>query len=158
MRTISILQDSLYTRGKFDYHPREEKVEDLRRKNITVVVNLTTRADPDLVDVDGLEYVHYSMSDGQEVDVETVWVLAKKLAERIRQGRKVLVHCNAGRNRAALVAAATVALVEDISGAEAVDLVQRRRKGAFGTNPNFEEYMREDFDDDRELERTVRVG
>ena len=149
MRLISILPGSLYTRGKFAYHPRDEKILDLRRKGVDVVVNLTTQGDPDLVGVEGLEYIHCVMSDGREVDVETVFVLARKLAARIQEGKKVLVHCHAGQNRTGLISSATVALAMSLTGSQAVDLVQQRRKGSMGTNPDFERYMREDFENDR---------
>ena len=62
--------------------------------------------------------------------------VARKAAQAMKDGRKVLSTCYAGINRSGLVSALTLRLYLGCSGFEAVRLVQQRRMGAL-RNPQF---------------------
>lgn len=106
------------------------------------VVALCPRQDPDLwtLDDEGLiAYSHYPMPDGAKIPA---WLpgVAAQLGLAIQRGDGVLVHCFAGRNRAALVAGAVVHEVEGTSGPDLVALIRQARPNALA-NPAFEDYL-----------------
>jgi protein-tyrosine phosphatase len=62
--------------------------------------------------------------------------------EALRQDAKVLVHCTGGLNRSGLVMALIVAMLEEISGEEAIELLRERHDPWVLCNPTFELYVR----------------
>jgi protein-tyrosine phosphatase len=70
-------------------------------------------------------FLSFPMDDGDDVDPK-VREVAAFVASLVRSGRRVLVHCTEGLNRAAIVAAR--ALMEmGLSAGEAIELVRRQR-------------------------------
>lgn len=141
MKIREIIPKKLYTRGRFDRHPKESKLKALREHGIGVVVSLIRHVDEDLAGPDGLEYYNLPIADGKNWDQNMVMALSYRMAEKIRQEKKVLVHCNAGRNRSGLVCALIVRELWGISGSEALEYVRKKRPRAVA-NPHFEEYLR----------------
>ena len=144
MRVYEILPGRLYTRGTLRKMSPEAKRDGLWELGINVVVNLTRRIDVTLRDTLSLMYIHYPMPDGRLDEAQWIYIgqLASFLAERIKQNARVLIHCNAGRNRTGLLAALVVARVKSISTEEALAYVRHRRPLAVD-NPHFERYLEE---------------
>jgi protein-tyrosine phosphatase len=70
-------------------------------------------------------FLSFPMDDGDDVDPK-VREVAAFVASLVRSGRRVLVHCTEGLNRAGIVAAR--ALMEmGMSPGDAIDLIRRRR-------------------------------
>jgi protein-tyrosine phosphatase len=137
MKIYPIMSTMLYQRGAFAH--LGDKVETLRRLGVEVVVCCITPYDADLEGV--VEYVHVPFADGQlrnDIPVRT----AALVADRIKAGRPVLVHCRGGRNRSALVSALTIRELTGCTGAEALARVRRARPGALA-NEHFARYLHE---------------
>jgi protein-tyrosine phosphatase len=84
-------------------------------------------------------YVHFPIDDADTVDPKTREV-AKLVADLVRGGNRVLVHCVQGLNRSGLVVARALMFLGHSAG-EAIELVRLRRGldegfGALG-NPRF---------------------
>lgn len=92
---------------------------------------------------DGVEHVVVRMADAG-VDPELaqrIDVLAERVADAVRDGRRVLVRCSGGLNRSGLVvASALVGLGHDTE--EAIALVRAARGPWALTNPGFVSHLR----------------
>jgi hypothetical protein len=120
---------------------------------------------PDYVAVelpDGFDYVlslypwgaQYILPDGCERDIVTMYdslgqgleqvdELAEGLAERLRNGQTILVHCQAGLNRSGLLAAATLKKMGH-TGEEALKLLRESRSPIVCCNETFEQHILND--------------
>lgn len=112
-----ILPGSLWVRGI----PEARHVEE-----VDVVVSCLRHPDLELAATMPGAYLSYPMSDGKRLPAGLP-AIVDDLAGHVREGRKVVIHCRAGRNRSALLAALVVREVNGCSGAEARRLVQERR-------------------------------
>lgn len=65
---------------------------------------------------------------------------ARTVFRHWKEGRRVLVACQMGINRSALVTAMTLHIARGIAGAEAVQAIRRARPGTL-TNRSFLEYL-----------------
>jgi Dual specificity phosphatase, catalytic domain len=102
-----------------------------------VVVNLEHAAPS--FEFDGV-HVHWPIDDGPMPDPTTALALGGFVAECVRLGRKVLVHCSAGLNRSGLIVAlALVAL--GYEPPEAMARMRRLRSEWVLCNDNFEEFV-----------------
>lgn len=140
MKIHEIIPGSLYQRGRFDKWTKERKLAELAELKIDVVANLIRIPDEDICGPDGVEYYMLPIADGKIKDGDLLNRLATRLLQRILEGHKVLVHCNAGRNRSGLLSALIVRKYFKISGREALNYVRERRPEAVA-NPHFEEYL-----------------
>lgn len=144
MKVYTILADELYLRG----HTRGTKdelsvTETLRAINCGCVIVMAglrdRRVSRWLDENDGL-YIHCPIPDGKQVLPALLNSVVRSAMPTIRNGRSVLVHCHAGRNRSALLAALIVRERLGISGAEAVRYLRSRRPNALA-NEAFVEYL-----------------
>lgn len=86
-------------------------------------------------------YLSLVFSDDESQDLRSVSILARWVNECRRSG-PVLVHCQAGLNRSALVAAtALVVGPEHLTGPEALALLRLKRHRGVLCNPHFERYL-----------------
>ena len=146
-----------YIRGKFRKHDPRWYLDELGQLGINVLVNLTRT--PDLafgaepgehcnwaVMIDGtmhpLTVIWNPVVDGHLRDSSGVEALADKLAGAVKLGLKVLVYCNAGRDRAGLIATLVTARVLGIDDRAALEHVRARRPNAV-VNPYFRRYIEE---------------
>ncbi len=72
--------------------------------------------------------------------VSTAFAAADVVAERIGQGRRVLVTCNQGRNRSGLVCALALCRRMKCAGRVALKVVRDRRRNAL-TNADFAKFL-----------------
>ena len=85
----------------------------------------------------------WPIEDGSRIpNEEALWAIARHVADILARSQRsrVLVHCSAGRNRAALLCTLVVMLRRHVSGAEAVQRVRAKRPGALD-NPAFEKWL-----------------
>jgi protein-tyrosine phosphatase len=82
----------------------------------------------------GCEYDHYALADdevsaanwGGTTDYSEFEKAADTVAEAM-QHSNVLVHCHSGQNRSAAVCAAAITDTQDVSAAEAIEMVREAR-------------------------------
>lgn len=120
MHTIhlkTIVPDRLYQRGQFVTFPVEAKMQMLEAYKIDVVVNLWSRPDPELHQHTGLIYLHWPIGGSQPPVIK--WPLIHALVSYMNEGKRVLVHCEAGVNRSIWLSAILKARFELISGQDA---------------------------------------
>ena len=87
------------------------------------------------------DYKHFPHRD----DVRAAMQTAADVADAVDGGEKVLVTCVAGRNRSGLVTALALCDLFGVSGQEALEIVQSRRRHATGgalENPQFQKLLR----------------
>lgn len=110
-----------------------------------VLVLCAAEHQPDAENFPGVEVVHAPMFD-EQIDLEIIErasIAASQVADLIRDGaKKVLVTCALGRNRSGLVTGLILHDLYELSGEEAVLLIQNKRKHAL-TNESFAEFLRE---------------
>lgn len=132
----------LYQRGRFEKYPKEKKEKFLKESGINIVVSLISAVDDaEIYDYVG-HYVHYPMADNKlsAGDANTLNILAKELANSIKNGSVALVHCNAGRNRSGLLSALILVHLRGYSGKLAIDTVREARPNALA-NETFVQYL-----------------
>lgn len=106
-------------------HTEPEDPSDL---GATIVVCLASGTSVRSVPRDGV-LVHWPIKDGPVPELETVRGIASLIAARLRSGAVVYVHCQAGVNRSALVAA-RVLMEQGMTAEQAIETVRERRRGS----------------------------
>lgn len=134
MRCIEILPN-LWTRGKL---AKETTLEDIQELGIHAVVSLIPPGEPALVGWEG--YTHWPMSDGSVVDVRSLEKIRDVVLDNLKDDRRTLVMCRAGRNRTGLVVASVLRIWLKLSGAEALQMFREKRPRGVA-NPAFENYL-----------------
>lgn len=89
----------------------------------------------------GIDFLHLPTADSGDFDAAAVTAAASWIDQRRAAGRRVLVHCRAGRGRSVLLAAAALAL-RGISPDESLDLIRAKRPIVTPT-PGQEQRLRE---------------
>jgi protein-tyrosine phosphatase len=118
-----ILPGRIYQRGQFLTWPYEQKWRLLEELGIDVVVNLWSKVDPDLSSGDlGRMYLCWLISPSEVPDHAEAFI--GFLAYLVNQGKKILIHCEAGRGRSVWLATRILAAVEGITRAEALSRVE----------------------------------
>lgn len=124
--------------------------EILSAAGINQILCVAPRADTTLAELFDGSYVHSPLSDGKNIPSSHLKNMAEIAAAFLRGGGKLLVHCNAGRNRASLVA--TMVMREmGLTSDEAIRRIRATRDTALA-NPHFESYLRS-LDDPRPSDR-----
>lgn len=98
--------------------------------------NIIPRPDPDK-----LIYLCHPILDGPLPDMEIMWWIAELGEHLIKKGKRVLVHCAAGINRASFLNGLIIhKLKPNLNGSEIIKIIQTARPGAL-TNPIFRRYL-----------------
>jgi protein-tyrosine phosphatase len=129
----------LYQAGarKLDLMPSEQ------RDAIARALSLVLAVSPQVPSDFKAPVVHMPFGDNKQwrgPDTELagmIQVAARMLAE----GKHVMASCYYGVNRSGLIATLIVRQYAGVSGAEALSLVRRSRKGSVGGNPHFVSYL-----------------
>lgn len=95
----------------------------------------------------GTEVIHVPLDDapGRRMradEIADASKAAERVARRLRAGRRVLVTCQMGLNRSALIAALAMHEVYGMSADEIVKRLRRERGSWSLSNPNFEKLLR----------------
>lgn len=69
--------------------------------------------------------------------------MIRACANLLAEGNHVMVYCYYGRNRSGLICALIIRELLGVTGAEALRLLRRGRKGAVGGNKHFVSYLEE---------------
>lgn len=93
------------------------------------------------IERDDVERLEVKMYDSEDQAFDQLDELAEKVNSWLKQGFKVLVHCQAGLNRSSLVAA-RVLMLQGKTADEAINLLRNNRSKACLCNPSFEKYLR----------------
>lgn len=128
----------LYSRGKL----RDSHVEALVEGGYAVIA-LAPPTPNEAVKNAVQAYYHIPVPDGKlTYDAKGKFHAAAATAvNSIMQKQPVIVHCNAGRNRAGLVCALILRTLLNLTGREAMEMVRSVRPRAIA-NPEFEDWLR----------------
>jgi len=118
-----------------------------RHEGVDVIVLAAMEYQPPAHLFPGIEVIHAPLDDApgrrmREDEIAIATKAAKRVAQLLRSGRRVLSTCQLGLNRSSLVAALAM---HDVYGMSANELVTRlrRARGAWAlSNPNFEKLLR----------------
>jgi protein-tyrosine phosphatase len=118
-----ILAGRIYQRGQFLTWPYEQKKQLLDEFKIDIVVNMWSKVDPDMSTGDqGRVYLCWLTSPSEVPEHADLFV--RFLMTLVRQGKRILIHCEAGRGRSVWLSTRLLAEVEEISRAEALSRVE----------------------------------
>jgi hypothetical protein len=81
-------------------------------------------------------FLHWPIEDGSLPNATLTHLLVSTITHARRLGLRVLIHCEEGRNRSALIASLVVRQILGVTGQEAVVVVRAARPGAL-TNRTF---------------------
>ena len=112
--------------------------ESLQAAGIDVVVRLVT---PNIA-VTGVTFIYFPIADGRlrAETTESLEKLADDLFGYWQQGKRIVITCNMGRNRAALLTTLVVSRALKLSYSDSMALVRARRPNALA-NKHFERYI-----------------
>ena len=118
-------------------------VESLKRAGIRLVVNVARQPHDDLQYLCGkndILYVHEEFPDGRIMDFKKIEALLNMIGLAMGSGN-VLVHCEGGHNRSAMLAIMAEARRSQRSAGQLLD-ESRQKKHRVVENPYFEKWMR----------------
>lgn len=115
--------------------------EDIQKFGYHAVISVHTEETPGYR-LPGVEYYHLAMSDGQLRQPSFAHLQLAVLAgiELLEDGKRVLIHCRAGRDRSCTTAALVTRYYFGWSGPELIQFVRERRPRAIN-NKWFEAYL-----------------
>lgn len=118
----------------------------LRSQAFDVLVLCAEEYQPPTETFFGVRVIHVPFDDDfeeppSEPTLQRIFRTAWFLTSELRKGRKVLVTCWAGHNRSGFVVGMTLHHLLGMTGQQAIQTIQRRRKGAL-SNPIFRELLR----------------
>ena len=118
-----------------------------RHADVDTIVLAAMEYQPHADRFPGAEVIHVPLDDAPsrpmyEDEIAGAMKAAARVARRLRAGRRVLVTCQMGLNRSALIA---VIAIHDVYGMGAAEIIARlrRARGSWAmSNPNFEKLLR----------------
>ncbi len=118
-----------------------------RHTGIDVIILAAEEYQPPAELFHGAEVIHAPLDDDpdrpmREDEIATVIRTARRVARRLRAGRRVLASCAMGLNRSSLIAALAMHEVYGMSADEIIALIRRARGAWALSNPNFEQLLR----------------
>jgi protein-tyrosine phosphatase len=112
----------------------------VQKHSLTAVIDLESGLDAGIpAHPDRVIYVYFPFADEGVPSLHRLHAVARLGAELVRERERVLVHCQMGLNRSALVAG-LVLVHNGMAGSDAVTRLQQRRPGAL-YNEAFAEYL-----------------
>jgi len=112
----------------------------VQKHALSAVIDLESGLDAGIpANPDRVIYVYFPFADEGIPSLHNLHAVARLGAELVRSGERVLVHCQMGLNRSALVAG-LVLVHNGMSGSDAVTRLQARRPGAL-YNEVFAEFL-----------------
>ena len=138
------LDPRLFMRGHTRHFSTPQFLHLLQDHNIKMVVNVAIIKDRYLEGACrtiGMTYRHEPMSDGSKIDIARVVDLATEVAKNM-DFYGVLVHCDSGWNRSALICCLALMRHRVMSAKQAIDHVRSVRPGAL-RNQTFLKFLQE---------------
>lgn len=132
LKVWEIIPGSLFQSPQFWRESVEFKKRELRR--FDSVICLTKVRDQETASLFGDYYLYLHIPDGKGFDTSLILSNALKVGDWMEEGKKVLVHCQAGRNRSSLFSALLVVRLMKVNGIESISYMRERRKGALGND------------------------
>lgn len=115
-RTNEIIPGRLYQRGQFLTFDRKNKLAALEELDITLVVNLWTKPDPDLEGVmDKTMYLNWPIWASRIPNEETLECVVELISNHLKHSA-ALIHCEAGKGRSVFLSALVLAHVNRWDG------------------------------------------
>jgi protein-tyrosine phosphatase len=112
----------------------------VRQHGLTVVFDLEEGLDRGIpAHPDHVIYVYFPITDGELPTLHKLHALARLGAELLREGERILVHCQMGLNRSALLAG-LILVHYGVPGPAALAQLQARRPGAL-FNQHFADHL-----------------
>lgn len=91
---------------------------------------------------EGIAYKEVELYDSDdELDDKLIDLLAREVAMSCSVGQTTLVHCQAGLNRSALVAARALMFWKAMTAEQAIKLIRKKRSATCLCNPHFESWL-----------------
>lgn len=117
----------------------------LRARGFDILVLCAEEYQPSSDVFFGVKVIHVPFDDDFEEPpssrtLQLIFRASWFLTSEIQKGKKALVTCWAGHNRSGLVSAFTLHHLLGMSGAEAIQTIQKKRKGAL-SNPLFRDLI-----------------
>lgn len=140
LKVYQIIPNQLFLRGRFFKYSEEEKLGLLYRYGIRVVVNLIQPTDEYLSSLSAITYIHMAIPDSGNAKFDYVEEVVRQVVFLVKNGQPALVHCNAGRNRSALVCAMVLMDMKGMAAQAAIDWMRAYRANALATE-EFCEYL-----------------
>lgn len=136
MRVFQIA-DGLYISGKF----QDETELPIK---FDIIVNLWNRQDSlDLTPIGKRMYINWPMRDGLIKEQENFLLpLANMLKELLLDGKLVLIHCQGGRNRSALLAGLIMKAHYSEEDRDWVEYIRQIRGSSAFNNEEFAKFLR----------------
>jgi protein-tyrosine phosphatase len=124
---------NLMIRGMFDKRP--DRIAELKELGVTTVISMLRKRDPLLVMEAsagiGFDYRNFPLPYTATVNEDALWSAAELAVTHLREGKRVLIHCIAARDRAPTTAALTLVLYEGLSGEAARERVHSIKRTTF---------------------------
>lgn len=106
-----------------------EEINWIKNQGVKSIVTMTEYGLPDSW-VDGVEYLHVPTEDLSAPDIEKIDSTVDYIAERIKNGEPVMVHCAAGIGRTGTILASYLIKYQKMSAKDAIDKVREERPGS----------------------------
>jgi len=142
------LHDKLFMRGHTKGADLDNMLQALHERQISMVINVAIIPDLYLAGAlrtIGKEYIHEPLSDShtKPFSQETVRSLVATVVKTVAHGWGVLIHCDSGRNRSALIAIPALAEISGRPTEEILTEVRLKRPIARGVldNPRFRKFV-----------------
>jgi atypical dual specificity phosphatase len=112
----------------------------VKERGVTTLVDLEGGVDPGLPEEpNGLLYIYFPIADEELPNDDDLQAVGRLVAELVRAGRVVLVHCLLGLNRSNLLVAVALAYL-GVPGTESVRRLREIQEGAL-YNDTFYQYV-----------------
>ncbi len=106
-----------------------EEINWIRKQGVKSIVTMTEYGLPQTW-VDGIEYLHVPTEDLTAPDIEKIDSTVDYIAERIKNGEPVMVHCAAGIGRTGTILASYLIKYQKMSAKEAIEILRKERPGS----------------------------
>lgn len=106
-----------------------EEINWIRNQGVKSIVTMTEYGLPDSW-VDGIEYLHVPTEDLTAPDIDKIDSTVDYIAERIKNGEPVMVHCAAGIGRTGTILASYLIKYQKMSAKDAIEKVREERPGS----------------------------